>query len=98
LTWTSVTLLNIFKAVFAFISRPARAVIVVDFVYAGGVILAGRHFAFVYVDRAVGTLVPGVGAVAGVHVDSINAMAAMQARIILTIVYIYRTIGSRVAS
>ena len=68
---------------------PARAVVVVDFVGAGGVVATRRLSTLVDVHLAVVPHEAGVGAVAGVHVDAVVANALVQAGVRVAVVNVH---------
>ncbi len=72
-------LLHICLAVAARESLPAAALEAVDQVAAGGVVAARPNRALVNVRLAVGALVAGVRTVAGVQVDPVQTLTAVQA-------------------
>ena len=91
------TILDVFRAVLACVSRPAVAAVVVDLVVAGGVVLAGLHLALVNVQLAREAGKAGVVTVASEHVYTVVALAAIKTRRGLTVVNVNLAVLSIVA-
>ena len=86
MTWICGTFSDVFRAVFASVSIPAEAGVVVDQVGAGGVVLAGTNLALINLLVTSVSRVSSVGAVAAEHVDSIPALSTMQTRTVRAII------------